>query len=66
MNTEINIVELATALASARLFEEIDYKDAIVDESDDDISVYTEQAQKIFNTYYDYYYNILGKQAKFL
>jgi hypothetical protein len=68
MNKTINILELASELADARLREEAGcmsrqnyisiFPDGIDIEEGD---TYTEEAQDVFNDYYDYYYTIIEK-----
>jgi len=60
MNVTINIVELASELASYELEE--NYGDSIVIwEEFEDGSNYTEEAQDIFNDLYDKYYSLIEK-----
>jgi len=61
MNVTINIVELASELASMEL--ENNWADSIkmwVDEGDNCLT-YTEEAQDIFNDLYDKYYSLIEK-----
>jgi len=61
MNVTINIVELASELASHELEET--YGDKIVilqnDEDEEDGTKYTDEAQDIFNDLYDKYYTFI-------
>jgi Mg2+ and Co2+ transporter CorA len=59
MNITINIIELASELASERLHE--DWEDSIKIYRDDTIDMleYTDEAQDIFNDLYDKYYSII-------
>lgn len=64
MNIEVNIVELASELASEATKREMFSKGLIVDENEmyieeAGIGYYTEEAQEIFNDYYDTYYTII-------
>lgn len=67
MEIKINIVQTATELAHERLLEnytDIQYNEEVVyeqDEDDEEITRYTEEAQKIFDSWYDYYYDKLEK-----
>lgn len=72
MNVTVNILELASELADARLREDtylMDRDDYInhfpdgIDIEDEGSISYTEEAQDIFNDYYDYYYTIIEKVA---
>lgn len=59
MNVTINIVELASELASIEL--ENNWTDSIVIYIDDNEveSIYTDEAQDIFNDLYDKYYTMI-------
>ena len=70
MNRTINILELASELADARLRDEENsdnfgemFPDGIEIEEGDTIT-YTPEAQDIFNDYYDYYYTIIEKYSQ--
>jgi hypothetical protein len=56
MNVTINIVELASELADKDLETHFGQNRWI--ENDDELS-YTEEAQDLFNEYYDYYFDII-------
>jgi len=61
MNTHemtINAVELASELASAHL-ERQWHNRMIIWEEYDGVQVYTEDAQDLFNEYYDNYYTLI-------
>ena len=55
----INIVELASELADAKLRKDWDYRDGDIDVEEDDEIRYTETAQDIFNDLYDIFYNAI-------
>lgn len=60
----VNAVELATLLAASRLDElyqadEISYPYLKIDDYDDEPSTYTEEGQKTFDKWYDWYYGIV-------
>lgn len=59
MNVTINIVELASELASTEL--ENNWHDSIVifTQISQNESIYTDEAQDIFNDLYDKYYTII-------
>lgn len=58
MNVTINIVELASELASYELEE--NWSDSMVIwEEDEEETRYTEEAQDIFNGLYDHYYSLI-------
>lgn len=66
MEIKINIVRVATKLAHERLLEnysDSQYNEDVVYEWDDenDCGKYTEEAQSIFDSWYDYYYGKLEK-----
>lgn len=57
---KINIVETATNLAHARMVDEIGGNtNDVWSEEEDNLNIYTEEVQDLFNEYYDYYYSIL-------
>jgi hypothetical protein len=59
MDITINIIEVASELAHKKLVN--NWKESIqiyVDETDE-IIIYTDEAQDIFNDYYDDYYDFL-------
>ncbi len=55
----INIVELASELADAKLRKDWDYRDGDIDVEDEDETRYTETAQEQFNDLYDIFYNAI-------
>ena len=59
MNITINIVELASELASEDLYENWNYSIKIYKDDDADVLEYTDEAQDIFNDLYDKYYSII-------
>ena len=68
MEIRINIVEVASELAHEAMIDETfrngfisDENEAYISSNDDDEIMYTDFCQKIFDEYYDYYYDILLK-----
>ena len=65
MNKTINIVELASVLAHERMKMEIGASEDEVwvtdGEDQDDCLVYMDEAQDVFNEWYDYYYTQIEK-----
>lgn len=59
MNITINIIELASELASERLHEDWVYSIKIYKDNDAEVLEYTDEAQDIFNDLYDKYYSII-------
>ena len=59
MNVEINIVEAAAELAERDVQKELDDQTLIYVFDEEGNSTYTEQAQELFNTYYDEYFDLL-------
>ena len=59
MDITINIVELASELASEDLYENWNYSIKIYKDDDADVLEYTDEAQDIFNDLYDKYYSII-------
>jgi hypothetical protein len=62
MNVTINIIELASELADKDLethFGENRWTTPTDTEEDEDVLIYTEEAQDLFNEYYDYYFDII-------
>ena len=60
MNVTINALELASELAHAKLIDNWNESIKIyVNEEDDQETTYTEEAQDIFNEYYDMYLNLI-------
>ena len=58
MNIKINIVELSSELADKDI--ETHFGENRWIESDDEL-IYTEEAQNLFDEYYDYYYQIIDE-----
>jgi hypothetical protein len=56
----INEVELATNLAQKATHDELDESELFIDLGDEGTmyegSIYTDKAQKVFDTWYDYFY----------
>jgi hypothetical protein len=64
MEIKVNIVELASELANDRTFEELTSEylgEGDIYKEDSDVVEYTPYAQKVFNNWYDYYYNYISK-----
>jgi hypothetical protein len=59
MNITINIIELASELASLDLYDNWNYSIKIYKDDNSDILEYTDEAQDIFNDLYDKYYSII-------
>ena len=59
MTIKINIIEVASELAANELIENWQYSIRIYEEIDETETIYTEEAQEIFNTLYDKYFNFL-------
>ncbi len=60
MNININILEVASELAHKKLEEHFEFDaNKIYEWVSDDESRYTEEAQDLFNEWYDYYYDFL-------
>jgi hypothetical protein len=64
MDIKINLVEIASELANDRTFEELssEYMGEVdIYKPDSDVVEYTEYAQKVFDNWYDYYYDFINK-----
>jgi len=64
MEIKINIVELASELANDAVYEYImsEYlSQSSIYKEESEVVEYTEYGQKIFDQWYDYYYNIINK-----
>jgi hypothetical protein len=65
MNKTINVVELASVLAHERMKMEIGATEDEVwlglDDEEADILTYIDEAQDVFNEWYDYYYDKIEK-----
>lgn len=61
MDITINIVELASELASEDLYDNWHDSIKIYEDDDADVLEYTDEAQDIFNDLYDKYYSIIEK-----
>ena len=59
MNITINIVELASELASIELENSWGESVQIYEDEESECLTYTEEAQDIFNGLYDHYYSII-------
>jgi len=64
MNIEINLLEAASELAHEVVCAKFEDDDnAIYENTTDTITVYTEEAQDLFNEWYDHYYDLLNNIA---
>ena len=65
MNKTINVVELASVLAHERMKMEIGASEDEVwlgiDDEEADTLTYIDEAQDVFNQWYDYYYTLIEK-----
>ena len=64
MEVKINIVELASELADDRTYEQLHGEylgENDIYKQNSDVVEYTEYAQKVFDSNYDYYYNLVNK-----
>ena len=64
MDIQINLVEIASELANDRVYEELTSEYLGEDDiykKDSDVIEYTEYAQKVFDGWYDYYYDFINK-----
>jgi hypothetical protein len=62
MNININILEVASELAHKKIEEHFEFEaKKIYEWVSDEESRYTEEAQELFNEWYDYYYDFLLK-----
>ena len=60
MDITINLLEVASELAHEIVCAKFeDDASTIYDNATDTITVYSEEAQDLFNEWYDYYYNFL-------
>lgn len=60
MNITINIVEVASELAHKEVEKVFNFKaELIYNHISDDMSIYTENAQEIFNQFYNEFYDFL-------
>ena len=63
MDIKINLVEIASELANDRTFEELTSEymgETEIYKTDSDVVEYTDYAQRVFNNWYDYYYNFIN------
>ena len=68
IKNKLNLVELASEIASVMLFNAtqqsgIKEEDLFEEENDGELTTYTEEAQDLFNKYYDEIYEFLEKQG---
>ena len=59
MEITINVIELSSELAEEMVKIKFNYKENDIYVEEDEEVKYTEQAQEIFNEWYDYYYDFL-------
>ena len=59
MEITINLIELSSDLAEEMVKIKFNYKENDIYVEEDEEIKYTEQAQEIFNEWYDYYYDFL-------
>ena len=59
MEITINVIELSSELAEEMVKIKFNYKENDIYVEEDEEIKYTEQAQEIFNEWYDYYYDFL-------
>ena len=59
MEITINLIELSSELAEEMVKIKFNYKENDIYVEEDEEVKYTEQAQEIFNEWYDYYYDFL-------
>lgn len=59
MEITINVIELSSDLAEEMVKIKFNYKENDIYVEEDEEVKYTEQAQEIFNEWYDYYYDFL-------
>ena len=60
---KINILELASALADEMVsakFEDDESKIFTKENEADECTIFTEEAQEVFNEWYDHYYNLIA------
>ena len=62
MDIKVNLVELATELAAEQVYEEFcPYGYASIYQETEDGTEYTADAQRSFDNWYDYYYDMVDK-----
>ena len=61
MNVTINIVELACELAERELQKHFEYSSTSIYEEEDEGTIYTEEAQDVFDDLYDKYYSFIER-----
>ncbi len=59
MEITINVIELSCELAEEMVNVKFNYKEDDIYVEENEELKYTEQAQEIFNEWYDYYYDFL-------
>ncbi len=61
---EINEIELASELAHEKMIGHWDDTDNMYEEDGEGCMIYSEEAQDIFNDYYDYYLTLIEKTKR--
>jgi hypothetical protein len=59
MEIRINLLEAASELASEVVYAKFEDDDNLINIEDEHGIYYTEEAQELFNEWYDHYYNLL-------
>ena len=62
MEITINLIELSSDLAEEMVKIKFNYKENDIYIEEDEEIKYTEQAQEVFNEWYDYYYDFLTER----
>jgi len=62
MDIKVNIVEISSELAHDKMYEELTSEylsESDIYKQNSDVVEYTEYAQKVFDSWYDYYYDFI-------
>ena len=62
MEITINLIEVSSELAEEIVKIKFNYKENDIYVEEDEEIKYTEQAQEVFNEWYDYYYDFLTER----